>query len=389
MASPSPQPRQCNVDSSGSSNDGVLPHQDVLYEILLRVPARSLCRFRTVCKPWLSLLTDPQFSAAHAARHRSDPLFVVAVEDDSGTKPKVAEIKLVVVDTSGRAVKTVSTGLLSPLIQMRPHLDLLLLWGLSNDRRFFLDRKTLRLLDPATGAVSSLPTPNGIEDTLSTSFVLGRAVSSTGGHGEYKVLGLNRCLYATRCCKVLTVGGGGTWRAAPTPPVTIRAFDNGTVVANGVVYHLVGNNATTWSIAAFDLEAELWQPSLVQGPQPVPSIDGHAQPRRRLAVLNGCLAAVSASASIMDIWLLMGSGKRSKQCRVRTSSIQEHVWPSAMHVEPLWVLDDGRIALWMRAGNRTGALWMYDPRTGTCTKVAVSEDCLNDVVGVYTGNLLL
>ncbi|CAN6203383.1 unnamed protein product [Urochloa humidicola] len=378
--------------------------------------ASSLTR---TCSTRSSCASRPGHSAASApspnhgapssptTRHRGHPLFAVAVEGDSGSgtkgssSSKVAEIKFL--DTSGRAVKTVSTGLVSPLIQMGPHLDLVLLSGLSRDRRLSLDRKALRLLDPATGAVSSLPRPNRSDSSFSRpSFVLGRAVvssnSNAGGHGEYKVVSLNMSsLYAAQLCKVLTIGGGegggdgGTWRAAPSPPVRIKAFGgNGTVVANGVVYHLV-DNVDTWSVAAFDLEEELWRPSLLQGPVTVsPSIDGHAQ--RSLAELNGRLAAVSTTVLIMDIWLLRigSSGKRFKQCRVRTSSIQQDVWPSAMHVDPLWVMDDGRIALWVRAGiMTTRALWMYDPRTGTCTKVAVTENCLDVGVGVYTGNLLL
>ncbi|CAL5089313.1 unnamed protein product [Urochloa decumbens] len=387
MASQGSQIRGGSGDIGGGaavSNHGVLP-EDVLYEIFQRVPARPLCRFRAVCKPWLSLLTDPPFVAAHKARrHREDPLFAVVVEVDSSTKGNVAEIKLL--DTSGRAVKQLSAGPAWPLMQMRPHLDLVLLRGVSGNHRICLAHKALRLLDPATGAATSLPMPN-CNGSYSSSFVLGRAaaVSSTGGHGEYKVLSLSldSSLYATLSCRVLTVGGDGTWRTAPTPPVSIRTFG---VVANGIVYHLV-NNASTWLIAAFDLEAELWQPSLLQGPLPVPSIDGYAQPGRSLAELNGHLAAVSTTISIMDIWLLVDSSKWSKQCRVRTSSI---VWPYAMDAEPLWVLDDGRIALWVRASNmRTGALWMYDPRTETCTKVAVMENCLNVGVGAYTGNLLL
>ncbi|CAN6197264.1 unnamed protein product [Urochloa humidicola] len=365
------------VQSAGgaNSNDGVLLHLDMVYEILLRIPARQLCRFRAVCKPWLSLLTDPPFVAAHAARHRGDPLFAVAIAG------KVAEVKLL--DTCGRAVKQVSVGPRSSLRQMRTHLDLVLLHGVAA-----LERKALRLLDPATGAISSLPNRNG---SLSCSFMLGRAVSSTGEHGKYKVLSINSCSYATQPCKVLTVGGGnGTWRARPTPPaVRIKAFDNGTVVANGVIYHHV-DNAYSWRVAAFDLEAEQWRPSLIQGPVPVPSNDGHAQPRRSLAQLNGRLAAVSTAVSTMDIWLLMGTNKWSKQCIVRTSSIEQHVWPSAMDAQPLSVLDDGSVALWVRTeGMLTGALWMYHPRTGTCTEVAAMENCLNVEVGVYTGNLLL
>ncbi|CAN6180577.1 unnamed protein product [Urochloa humidicola] len=263
MASRHPQSRRCNGDSPGgaASNDGALLHHDMAYEILLRVPARSLCRFRAVCKPWLSLLTDPPFVAAHAARHRGDPFFAVAVAG------KVAEVKLL--DTCGRAVKRVRVGPASSLRQMRPHLDLVLLHGVAD-----LKRKALRLLDPATGAISSLPNR---DDSLSCSFVLGRAVSSTGGHGAYKVLSIDTCPCAAQPFKVLTVGGrGSTWIAMPTPPVRIKAFDNRTVVTKGIVYHHV-DNAYSWRVAAFDLEAEQWWP-YISPPRPSTCAE-HRRPR--------------------------------------------------------------------------------------------------------------
>ncbi|CAN6180572.1 unnamed protein product [Urochloa humidicola] len=246
MASQGPEIRGSDGAITGgagaASNDGVLP-QDVLYEILLCAPARTLCRFRAVCQSWRSLLTDPPFVAAHAARHCSDPLFAVAVDVVGGSMGNIAEIKLL--DTSGHAVKTVSTGMASPLIQMRSHLDLVLLRSLAC--------VGLRLLDPATGAVSSLPIPDSSRCNRS-SFVLGRAVSSTGAHGEYKVLTHNSTIHAEQPWKLLTVdgsGSGGTWRVAPTPPVIIKAFGgNGTIVAKGVIYHLV-DKADTWLIAAF------------------------------------------------------------------------------------------------------------------------------------------
>ncbi|KAG5543801.1 hypothetical protein RHGRI_016527 [Rhododendron griersonianum] len=34
----------------------------LLKEILSRLPIRSLLRFQCVCKPWLKLISDPQFS---------------------------------------------------------------------------------------------------------------------------------------------------------------------------------------------------------------------------------------------------------------------------------------------------------------------------------------
>ena len=51
-----------------NENDGLLP-TDVLYEVLLRLPAKELCRLRLVCRAWRSLTSDPGFARAHASRH--------------------------------------------------------------------------------------------------------------------------------------------------------------------------------------------------------------------------------------------------------------------------------------------------------------------------------
>ncbi|KAF2932195.1 hypothetical protein DAI22_05g269500 [Oryza sativa Japonica Group] len=66
-----------NISLVATCNDGVLP-VDLLHDILLRLPARPLCRLRAVCRPWCALLSDPSFVAAHAARHPG-PHLAVAV----------------------------------------------------------------------------------------------------------------------------------------------------------------------------------------------------------------------------------------------------------------------------------------------------------------------
>jgi hypothetical protein len=51
-----------------ASSTGML-HPDAVYEILLRLPTKELCRLRTVCRRWRSLLSDPHFIVVHSARH--------------------------------------------------------------------------------------------------------------------------------------------------------------------------------------------------------------------------------------------------------------------------------------------------------------------------------
>ncbi|XP_021307761.1 putative F-box protein At5g44220 isoform X2 [Sorghum bicolor] len=54
---------------------------DVLFNVLLRFPARDICRLRTVCRSWHSLISDPVFITEHAARHPG-PLFLAQFRDD-------------------------------------------------------------------------------------------------------------------------------------------------------------------------------------------------------------------------------------------------------------------------------------------------------------------
>ncbi|XP_058211845.1 F-box protein CPR1-like [Rhododendron vialii] len=38
---------------------------EIVYDILSRLPVKSLCRFKSVSKPWLALITDPKFVKSH------------------------------------------------------------------------------------------------------------------------------------------------------------------------------------------------------------------------------------------------------------------------------------------------------------------------------------
>ncbi|KAK4279360.1 hypothetical protein QN277_011154 [Acacia crassicarpa] len=46
-------------------------NEDLLIEILIRVPAKSLIRFKCVSKRWLSIISHPEFCPRHALHHPS------------------------------------------------------------------------------------------------------------------------------------------------------------------------------------------------------------------------------------------------------------------------------------------------------------------------------
>ena len=74
---------------------------DALYEILLHVSARDLCR------PWRCLLSDPHFIAAHASGNPEPPLILAGYNTALRDNGIICDV----VDLTGRIVKRVrATG---------------------------------------------------------------------------------------------------------------------------------------------------------------------------------------------------------------------------------------------------------------------------------------
>ena len=96
MASPGPS----FPPPAASNSTGVLP-PDLLFDVLLRLPAKELCRLRAVCRSWRSLTSDPLFVGEHAARHPG-PLFLANFRGD--------EAHIHVVDLSGSVVKRIPSA---------------------------------------------------------------------------------------------------------------------------------------------------------------------------------------------------------------------------------------------------------------------------------------
>ncbi|KAL3634819.1 hypothetical protein CASFOL_021873 [Castilleja foliolosa] len=52
---------------SGAMSDCVLP-QDIMFNIVTRLPVKSIHRFKAVCKPWCKLFATPKFMKSHHAQ---------------------------------------------------------------------------------------------------------------------------------------------------------------------------------------------------------------------------------------------------------------------------------------------------------------------------------
>ncbi|KAK1644337.1 hypothetical protein QYE76_062142 [Lolium multiflorum] len=182
-----------------TANGSVLP-QDLLYEILVRIPAKQLCRLGAVCRSWRSLLSDSSFVAAHSARH--GPLIAALKQQPVGVD---------ILDVSGHTVRQIR-------LQDYPqnhygnvactNLDLFCFIGAG---------RRPHVINPATGVVSLMPHDSDIDHkSPSTMFAIGRASLT----GKAKVLAV-ATRYST--CKVLTLGGADEWRETDTKTIQCRS----------------------------------------------------------------------------------------------------------------------------------------------------------------------
>ncbi|CAN6203324.1 unnamed protein product [Urochloa humidicola] len=369
-----------------ASNTGVL-HPDAVYEILLRLPAKELCRLRAVCRPWRSLLSDPHFIAAHSALH-PEPLIVAGYDTGYRSDGVLFDI----INLSGEVVKrmrsTAPTG------------------GRGNDERVTSIQSCLvcitvetgmssRLLDPATGSVRALP--EGFAEVVDPWYSGGYnalvAFGQVGSTGVYKALRVVvHPVIWPHMYEVCTLDGSShaRWRAKQTPSYSFRLGFMHSVVISGKVYFLTDLQVQDEQdhIAYFDLETEKWSPSIM-GPLSSVANNVDGLPNNdidclnvSLAELNGCLVVVCRTvSSSLDLWFLVDF---EKGLWVKQYSLQVNLSAhrSEFYLHPLLVLNDGRIVTYL--GNH-GSLRFYDPSTSNYTDVKMNR-CV--AVGLYTGSLL-
>ncbi|CAL5022766.1 unnamed protein product [Urochloa decumbens] len=284
MEAPNPRHRP---DSHG----GALPlPADALYEVLLRVPARDLCRLRAVCRLWRRLLSDPHFVAVHTGHHpEPQPLIVIGY----GTYIRDGGFICDVVDLTGRVVKRVRApgdGVGAEAVRFI-HLDFV-----CTSKGTY---RCLRFLNLATGSAYALP--EGLAEE----------------HAAYQPY-TNSWVEAAfgQLCEVFTLDGGNhaRWRGKKSPPIPV-IFGCGrsvAVIVNGIAYFFAQfvqpQDFARDCIASFDLETEEWKPSL-RGPlSSLADAPGSPDPDLgdlSMAAMNGCLVVVHNSNNIIDLWFLM------------------------------------------------------------------------------------
>ncbi|XBH71692.1 hypothetical protein VPH35_099106 [Triticum aestivum] len=407
---PSSKPRP---DASSSAD---LP-ADALYEVLLRIPAKDLCRLRAVCPAWRALTHDPLFVAAHRSRHTT-PLLAVAYQEDGNHNG------VVISDLSGNVVKRIpNTDYEVVLMKVMNHAagriyDSIRVVRTRLDRICFnwvVRSRAFSVLNPATGATISFPV--GLSEELEhelegmiwrcriESCAFGH-VSSTGGYKALRVSSIDD----RQVSEVITFDdtNHGCWRRKQDPPSSICTGRKvRCVVVDVVVYFLMDYNSTynesgvmtiePGSMASFNLETEEW--GVLPGPEQVQRFvqENNAynyselEFRLSLAELDGCLVVVhNIHYKSMDLWFLTDFEKGTW---VKRYSMPSHV--ARPYRYPFLMLDGGGI-FFSGSNGRQGLFSVgeqgeefvrsYDSRSDTYSDVLKLKDSRS--ISICTGSLL-
>jgi F-box interacting protein len=362
-----------------SDDDGVcvsLP-ENVVFDVLVRLPLKALCRFRCVSKAWRTLISDPGFVAAQ--RSHAGPLIVGVF----GWGP---DHELRVLDTHGdvlRVFEVKESAMLAPT-----RLDLIC-----------VDRMRLgaMIVDPAARRAFTV----GRDVDRWSNFSFGRATPS----GAYKVLRFYET--PTTVCEVATITDDGaepTWRQRPPPTTCFSSKHRATV--NGVLYFMpYMTYATTpvWNrVAGFDLESEVWMET-IKGPPLGPEVD-HELGRIALTELKGALCMVHIDNIKYADYV---GGLRLYANVWRLTDYNKSVWVKAytirmptecLHIQVLDVLEDGRILLLsskLKGRSRFPyVLQFFNPSTEAFTDIKEMAEGLSEglsgggTMTLYTGSLL-
>ncbi|WVZ62500.1 hypothetical protein U9M48_012247 [Paspalum notatum var. saurae] len=234
----------------------------------------------------------------------------------------------------------------------------------------------IRVLDPATGAMTGVATIGTSTTAGATPTSLTYVFGQVPKTGEHKVLRIYTSGHnqQQQSCEILTLlcGGGWeqSWRPAASPPVLVDAKNSRhRAVTHGVVHFMTPDSAEYDGIVSFDLATEKWKPALLRNPAASEGFRHCLRSCLSLVDLNGCLVSVCPDyrSKSIDMWVLadLGMGTWLRIQALRQESVLQ---TGELMAQPLTVADDGRIALWVAAPN--GAVRVYDPKTAPAPVVA-------------------
>ncbi|CAL2227233.1 unnamed protein product [Prunus armeniaca] len=318
--------------------------QAITMDILSRLSVNTLFNCRCVCKAWLSIISDPQFTHLHASRSPFG-ILIETFPPPLLTKPMelyftLLEVEACAAPSSDLQLEeiTFSPGnTLPPVDAAMPEFRLinscngLLCFGAN-------EGFPLYVCNPVLGEYITIPTANRNDKWLIVG--LGFSIRTN----VYKVFQLNN---PDTEAEIYTIGAGGAWRSiGPPPPGDFNnlSFNN---FLHGAVHWIPygGRSTSSKVIQSFDFEREQFQPlslpSLLAQNEFLYSLT--------LEVIEGCLhlCVLEDDASKLDMWVMKEYGVQESWTKILAFENLFGLWTERIcdRYNPIMFLSNGEILM--------------------------------------------
>ncbi|CAA7029011.1 unnamed protein product [Microthlaspi erraticum] len=355
---------------------------DLVLEILKRLPAKSLMRFKCVSKEWSSVISGPYFTKLFltATGQQAPRLFLCLVERD-------VENLLLSSSTSppDKNWFVVSQDLTIPKLP-----SLYFFNGLHGLICFTISSTEACVYNPTTGQLLKLPSINNsnMPQMVTTRYFIGHDPVSD----QYKIL----CTIASFSGDlenmksehwVLLLGAGGSWKKVESYDLHHAPGTIGRSINGPVVHYLAWLDFHTCAVVSFDIRSEVL--TTVPVPQPQEAERSSATMKAGLVEYCGKIAVFDNSLidkGSVDIWVLEDAGK------MEWSNKTLFLRPRQRHLVDDFLLvvkgttRDGKVILAPCMMRSRFYILFYDMHSNDLTKIQIKgvpklwfdKDCFSD-----------
>lgn len=309
----------------------VLP-EEVNFDILLRLPVRSLLQLKCVSKSWKTLISNPQFAKSHLLSSTSYPqLFTSAVK--IGDREILSYPMKPLLENPSTPVEPVT-------ITMRHKYNIL---GSCNGLLCLYDssQSNFRLCNPSIKLKSNgFPIVASFDNKIITHHGFG--YDQVNDKYKLLVVVLNKDDFSEKVTRIYTFGEN-SWTTVSNfpcnPGMWLGKFVNGTL--NWII-NKDGVNSNQRVILSVDLEKETYGEVLL------PQHDGNRFCNPMMYVLSNCLCVCcDHSETHLAVWIMKEYGVAESWTVLTIIPREKLIWncPRQPLVEPLFVSKDGVLLL--------------------------------------------
>ncbi|KEH37762.1 F-box protein interaction domain protein [Medicago truncatula] len=324
------------------TGDGLLHRQpflpdELVFEILSRLPVKTLLQYKCVCKSWKTLISDPQFAQTHLRNLILDP---TVTYQRFFYNPNIVQCKIASIP-------------LKPLLENISEPPKAIKFSMEHKYRilgscngllclFFVKEGYVRLLNPSIEWKSKKsPTLDSYESHKYWITYYGFGYDHV--NDKYKVLAVHANEFGGKVIQIHTFGEN-SWTTIPNFPLPVGSVSWSGRFVSGTL-NWVGNSCSSNRdvILSFDLSNETYKEVLL--PEP----DGVNVSKPVLGVLSNCLCVCFDSNNThWDFWLMKKYGIAESWTRLMIIPLNK-IWHCLQSrpsfIQPLFMSENSSVFL--------------------------------------------